>query len=186
VHPPFVKVFAAPGIDSHISEQGVFNSGAGLDPHAPTTKTPPYDWSNESPSQGYETEHLVGNFGATKAPTAKSIAVRRRGFSPFGGFFPGKNISLSYQHPGGIADINPGASSLIAGGPSSASSLVRLNGGKINRGMKLPILPQQIVRGGVAGMPSGGGSHEPLVAPLMPKVAGWPTIFSFTKVVAKR
>jgi len=177
--PPFVKVFAAPGIDSHTSETGVFNSGAGFDPNAPTLKTPPWDWTNEAPTQSYGTENLVGNFGATKAPDAQSLKVRRRGLAPFGGFFPGKRASLAYQHPGGIADMNPGASSRIAGGPGAASSFCRLSNPSKDRGLKLPVLPNQVAPGLPAPIPTGGGSHEPLAAPLMPRVPGWPTIFSF-------
>jgi hypothetical protein len=176
---PFVKVFAAPGIDSHTDEQGVFNSGAGFDPKAPTLKTPPYDWYNEAPTQHYETENFVGNFAATKAPDVKSLAIRKRGISPWEGFFPGKRQSVIYQHPGGIADMNPGADSRIAGGPGSASSFCRLHGVRDNRGMKLPVLPQEVSRGGKAPIPTGGGGHEPLAAPMKPKIAGWPTIFSF-------
>jgi hypothetical protein len=178
VNEPFVKVFAAPGIDSHPSEQGVFNSGAGFDPTATTSKTPPYDWGNEAPSQNYETENLVGGFDATKAPTAHALGVRRRGVSPWGGHFPGKQAAMTFQHPGGIADMNPGASARIAGGPGQASSMVRLHGVRSNRGMKLPVLPQEVTRGGSLPIPVGGGSHDPLVAPLMPKVPGWPSIFN--------
>jgi len=51
---------------------------------------------------------------------------------------------------------------------------------KGNRGAKLPVLPIPLPRGGVTPLPTGGGSHEPLVAPLQPKISGWPTIFSFS------
>ncbi|SRR6266849_207228 len=182
--PSFVKVFAAPGIDSHPTEQGVFNSGAGFDPVAPTLKTPPYDWLNEAPSQGYETENLIGNFGATKAKTIKNIAIRRRGISPWGGFFHGGRQALAMQHPGGITDHNAGCSSIIAGGPGAASTFARIHGGRSQRGMKLPILPQEVKRGGAQAFPLGGGSHEPLVAPLTPKVPGFVSIFQFRKVKA--
>lgn len=182
---PFVKVYAAPGIDSHPQEFGVYNSGAGRAPETTTLKTPPYDWFNEAPSQGYHTENLIGNFDATKAPHANQMAVRKRGVSPWGGFFPGKRIALAYQHPGGIADMNPGASSRISGGPGAASSLVRTHGVRNNRGMKLPVLPPSVTRGGSAPVPSGGGSHEPLTAPILPKIPGWPSIFKVTKQVAK-
>lgn len=176
---PFVKVFGSPGIDSHTDEVGLFNSGAGLSPHTGTAKASPWDWWNEAPTQHYETENLIGNFSATKAPNAKSIAVRKRGLSPWEGFFPGKRASVIYQHPGGIADMNPGADSRIAGGPGAASSFCRMHGVRDNRGMKLPVLPQEITRGGLAPMPTGGGGHDSLSAPLKPKVPGWPTIFSF-------
>lgn len=183
---PFVKVFAAPGIDSHPDEQGVFNSGAGFDPQAPTAKTQPWDWYNEAPTQHYETENFVGNFGATKAPDASKLKIRKRGLSPWGGFGPGMRASLTYQHPGGIADMNPGADRLIAGGPGAASSFCRLHGVRDNRGMKLPVLPQEVNRGGLAPVPSGGGGHDPLAAPLRPKIPGWPTIFAFrSKSVAQ-
>lgn len=176
---PFVKVFAAPGIDSQTGEFGVLASGAGHRPDAPTFKASPYDWYNEAPTQHYETENLVGNFPATKAPPANSMAIRRRGFTPWGGFFPGKRAAVSHQHPGGIADMNPGASSQIAGGPGAASSFCRLHGVRDNRGMKLPVLPQEVTRGGLANIPTGGGSHDPLVAPMKPRIPGWPTIFAF-------
>ncbi len=114
----------------------------------------------------------------------KSIAVRKRGASPFGGFFQGKD-ALIYQHPGGLADMNPGADSKIAGGIGQASSFCRVNINNPDRAMKLPVKPSQITRGGPAKIPTGGGSHEPLVAPMMPKVPGWPTIFSFKTAVNK-
>lgn len=174
---PFVKIYAAPGIDSHPSEQGVFNSGAGFDPQSPSMKTPPYDWGNEVPEQGYQTGQLIGNFPATKVDPINTKATRKRGVSPWGGFFPGKRASLIYQHPGGNADMNPGASAQIAGGKGQASSFVRSHGARANRGMKLPVLPQTVTRGGRAGIPTGGGSHDPLTAPLIPKVPGWPSIF---------
>jgi hypothetical protein len=182
---PFVKVFAAPGIDSHPSEVGVFASGAGREPETSTFKSAPYDWFNEAPSQGYHTENLIGGFDATKAPPATSMSIRKRGVSPWGGFFPGKRAALIYQHPGGIADMNPGASSRIAGGPGQASSLVRTHGVRNNRGMKLPVLPATVTRGGSAPVPSGGGSHEPLTAPILPKVPGWPSIFKVSMKVNK-
>jgi hypothetical protein len=177
VAPSFVKVYAAPGIDSHPTEQGLFASGAGFDPIALPAKTHPYDWLNESPSQSYATENLIGNFDATKAQPAKSMSIRKRGVSPWGGFFPGRRAALTFQHPGGIADMNPGCSAIIAGGSGQGSSMVRLHGVRNNRGMKLPVLPQEVTRGGTAPTPSGGGSHEPLTAPLIPKVPGWPSIF---------
>lgn len=173
---PFVKVYAAPGIDSHPTEQGVFNSGAGFDPTANTAKTPPYDWLNEAPSQGYATENLVAGFNATKGKPANSMSIRKRGVSPWGGNFPGKT-SLAYQHPGGITDHNAGAAATIAGGAGQASSFVRLHGVRGNRGMKLPVTPQEVTRGTAAPFPTGGGSHEPLTAPMVPKVPGWPSIF---------
>lgn len=182
---PFVKVFAAPGIDSHPAEVGVFNSGAAFDPGAPTLKTPPYDWGNEAPSQDLDTEHLVGGYVATKAPVAASLKIRRRGLSPWGGAY----LSVhGQQHPGGITDLNPGSGSVIAGGVGQASSFCRINAKNAanNRRMKLPVLPQTAVRAGVSAFPTGGGSHEPLVAPMMPKVPGWPTIFGFTSGVLNK
>jgi hypothetical protein len=180
---PFVKVFAAPGIDSDPRETGVFNSGAAFDPNAQTLKTPPYDWLNEAPEQGYETGQLVGNGsnGATKGKPANSISVRRRGISPWGGFFHGGRNALAMQHPGGIVDTNTGASSLIAGGPGQASTFARVHGGRSNRGMKLPVLPQETKRGGQIAFPAGGGSHEPLVSPLQPNVPGFVSIFMFRR-----
>jgi hypothetical protein len=175
VPPPFVKVFAAPGIDSHPDEVGVYASGAGRD--AGAFKVAPYDWLNESPEQGYATGQLISGYEATKAPPINSISIRRRGISPWGGFFPGKKSAIIYQHPGGIADMNPGASSTIAGGPGAASSMCRISGVRNNRGMKLPVLPQEVTRGGNQPFPAGGGSHEPLTAPMIPKVPGWPSIF---------
>lgn len=174
------KQFAAPGIDSGPEEFGVFNSGAGRHPDTATLKASPTDWANEAASMGFETEHFVGNYPATKAPGASSLQIRRRGKAPFGGFFPGARNKEAYQHPGGNVDHNAGADHLIAGGPGQASSFVRVNKTtKPNRGMKLPVMPETIVRGGLATLPAGGGSHEPLVAPLQPKVAGWSSIFSF-------
>jgi hypothetical protein len=175
--PSFVKVFAAPGIDSAPEEFGVRSSGAAFDPGTAPPQTSPYDWLNESPSQSYQTEEFIAGYPATRAKPANQIAVRKRGVSPWGGFFPGKRAALARQHPGGIADMDPGASSHIAGGKGAASSMVRLHGVRNNRGMKLPVLPQEVTRGGLAPVPSGGGSHEPLTAPMIPKVPGWPSIF---------
>ena len=178
--PSFVKVFAAPGIDSHISEQGVFNSGAGLAPDHATLKTPPYDWGNEVETYDHNTGRLVGNFAATQAPNAASMKIRKRGISPWGGNSTHQR-GISHMHPGGIADMNPGADSRIAGGSGAASSMCRVNRVTDNsRGMKLPVLPQETARGGAGNVPAGGGGHDSLAAPLKPKVPGWPTIFSFT------
>lgn len=175
------KLFAAPGIDSGVEEYGVFASGAGRAPHTATTKASPTDWGNEAPTQSYETENFVSGYPETKAPSANSLQVRRRGKAPFGGFFAGARASLAYQHPGGITDHNAGADHLIAGGPGAASTFCRVNvlPRKKGQGMKLPVLPTQVVRGGLAGIPSGGGGHEPLAAPLQPKISGWKGIFSF-------
>jgi hypothetical protein len=185
---PFVKVYAAPGIDSDTYEYGVFNSGAAFDPQAPTYKTPPYDWLNEAPEQGYKPGKLIGDGdkGATISKPANQMSIRKRGVSPWGGFYPGQAEALAFQHPGGIADMNPGASRLIAGGVGQASSMVRVHGVRNNRGMKLPVLPQEVTRGGIAPLPSGGGSHEPLTAPLLSKVPTWPSIFKVTIKAAKK
>jgi hypothetical protein len=177
--PSFVKVYAAPGIDSHPSEHGPFNSGAGFDPFTPTLKTPPFDWFNEAPSMGKATERLVGNFPSTQAKGADSLKLRKRGHSPWSGYIGGGREALAMQHPGGIVDTNTGASSLIAGGPGAPSTLVRLHGGRSQRGMKLPVLPQEVKRGGATSFPVGGGSHEPLTAPFRPKVPGFASIFAF-------
>lgn len=178
---PFVKVFGAPGIDSHPSEVGVYNSGAGLHPNTETYKTAPYDWLNESPEQGYEHGEFIGSGsqGVTKTKQANSLQIRKRGISPWGGFFHGGRASLAMQHPGGIVDTNTGASSMIAGGAGQASSFVRLHGGRDDRGMKLPVLPQETKRSGIAPFPAGGGTHDPLAAPLQSKVPGFPSIFMF-------
>jgi hypothetical protein len=179
---PFVKVFATPGIDSDPSEQGVFNSGAGLHPHTQTLKTKPYDWLNESREQGYGAGFLVGagdTNSQTKSKQANQLSVRRRGIAPWGGFFKGGRAHSAMQHRGGIVDSNTGASGLIAGGPGQASTLVRVQGGRVDRNMKLPVLPTQTKRGGVAPMPQGGGSHDPLTAPLKSNVPGFPSIFMF-------
>jgi hypothetical protein len=182
------KMFAAPGIDSGVDEYGVFNSGAALHPNAPTKKAAPTDWSNESPTVGYATSRLVGNYADTQAPDASSLKIRRRGLAPFGGFFSGPRSGLAYQHPGGIVDHNAGADHLIAGGPGQASTFCRVNGGKKNNaGMKLPILPSTITRGGPSVMPAGGGFDGTLAPPLQNKVNGWQSIFAFrgTGAVAK-
>ena len=178
---PFVKVYATPGIDSGTNEQGVFNSGAGLHPNTDTLKTPPYDWRNEAPEQGYSSGELigVGSNGATRSKPAHSMSVRRRGISPWGGFFKGGRHTLSTQHIGGNVDHNAGASSLIAGGPGAASSFARVHGGRSDRGMKLPILPQETKRAGVAAFPAGGNGHDGIAAPLRPNVPGFPSIFMF-------
>lgn len=178
--PSFVKTYASPGIDSGPAEFGIFVSGAAQHPITRTFKVNPWDWFNESASQGYSTEKLVGGFSATQAPTVDTLKIRRRGVSPFGGMFMQHPHSL--QHPGGIADLNPGADYRIAGGKGQASSMVRVSAptdAMPNRGMKLPTLPRGASRGGVANIPTGGTFDSSPAVPLMPKIAGWPTIFSF-------
>lgn len=179
---PFVKVFASPGIDSTPNEQGVFSSGAGLRPDTPTFKVNPWDWGNDAPSQGNDTEHLVGGVAATKAPNAKSMAIRRRGVSPWGG----SALTMhphAQQHAGGIQDLNPGADYKISGGKGQASSFCRVEQKRdfkaVNAGMKLPVLAQEITRGGAAPIPTGGTFDGSPAAPVMPRITGWPTIFSF-------
>lgn len=177
----FVKVFASPGIDSDISEVGLFNSGATFRPEdaRKAAKASPHDWGNEAPSQAHKTENLVGGFDATKSKDPRSLRVRNRGISPFGGTFPGAHLA-SHQHPGGIVDMNPGAGSMIAGGTGAASSLVRISRvGDDTRGMKLPVLPKQVTRGGKAMFPQGGGGHDAVAAPIAPKMPGFASIFSF-------
>lgn len=184
---PFIKVFAAPGVDSSVNETGIFNSGAGLHPATQTLKTPPYDWLNEAPEQGYASGFLIGNGAgksATKSKPAHALSVRKRGVSPWGGFFAGGRAALAMQHPGGIVDTNTGASSMIAGGAGQASTFVRVQqvgdrNGRKTRGMKLPVLPTQTKRGGVSPFPAGGGSHDAMAAPLQPNVPGFPSIFMF-------
>jgi hypothetical protein len=182
----FVKVFASPGIDSTPGEFGVIASGAAFPPVAGTYKTPPWDWANDAPEQGNEPGRLVGNFSATTAPVAADLKVRRRGLSPFGGSFQSPGNPHSQQHTGGIVDMNPGASFLIAGGPGAASSMVRLQSKikKPNLGMKLPVLSNAVQRGGVVPLPAGGSADAGLAAPLMPKLTGWPTIFAFRNPAA--
>ena len=177
--PSFVKTFAAPGIDSKPTEFGILASGAGQHPTVPTFKVNPWDWYNESASQGYSTERLVGNFPATQAPTMDKMKIRRRGVDPWGGTFAMHPHSL--QHPGGITDMNPGADYMIAGGRGAASSMVRLSirNANVSQGMKLPVLPPGATRAGLAPMPTGGNFDGSPATPLLPTVAGWPTIFSF-------
>jgi hypothetical protein len=178
---PIVKMYASPGIDSVPQEVGVFASGAGFRPDSPTFKAKPYDWANESRDQGYATGRLIGNFAATQAKNANRLKIRRRGKAPFGGTFIPPGNPHSQQHIGGITDMNPGASHLIAGGPGAASTFVRMNTSKekTNRGAKLPVMPNRVTRGGVLPLPTGGGFDAALAAPLTSKVSGWPTIFSF-------
>lgn len=181
--PTHYKVFAAPGIDSPASEFGVFNSGAGRAPNTETGKVEPYDWRNDNPTLDSDDNRMVGNFGATASGGANRLAIRRRGLAPFGGFVSGGNRHLvAMQHSGGIVDHNAGADHFIAGGPGAASTFCRVNivSPKTNRGAKLPVLPPMPSRGGVQAIPGGGGSHEPLTAPLQPKISGWPTIFNFS------
>lgn len=181
---PFVKMFAAPGIDSHPAEHGCFNSGAGFDPSAPTMKTPPYDWGNESPTQNHGTGCLIGNFEATRSPDATSLKIRRRGIDPWGGPPPTTGgANLGNTHPGGITDMNPGSASTIAGGTGHAPTMCHVNLKKTSftRGMKLPVMPSQAMTGGRNSLPSGGGFGGSLAAPIRPSIPGWTTIFSFSK-----
>lgn len=180
--PMVYKMFASPGIDSPVEEFGVYNSGAGRAPDTETGKASPTDWLNDNPTLDSDNNLFVAGFTGTRSGGAANLAIRRRGLAPFGGFFPGRRMDISHQHSGGIVDHNAGADRLIAGGAGEASMFCRVNVGsqKVNRGAKLPILPLQLPRAGVSPLPSGGGSHEPLTAPLQPKISGWPTIFSFT------
>ena len=177
--PGFVKTFASPGIDSVPDETGVFASGAGLRPDSKTFKIYPWDWYNESSSQGHSTEKLIGGFSITQAPTMDKMKVRRRGVDPFGGLFV--QHPHSEQHPGGIVDMNPGADYKVAGGKGQASSMVRLNvsPSRPNVGMKLPVLPAGATRGGLAPIPTGGTFDGSPAVPVKPRISGWPTIFSF-------
>jgi len=181
--PTVFKMFASPGIDSPVEEFGVYNSGAGRAPSTETGKLEPTDWKNDNPSLDSDTNKFIGNFGGTESGGADRIAVRRRGLAPFGGFFQGGNRHLiAMQHSGGIVDHNAGADHFIAGGPGAASAFCRVNVGskKTNRGAQLPVMPPVLPRAGLEPIPTGGGSHEPLTAPLKPRIAGWPTIFSFS------
>lgn len=168
------KKFASPGIDSSPDEQGVFNSGAGMGPNVKTAKSGanPYDWNGRNPYSALQSGRLIGNFPATQAPPASSLRIRRRGISPFGGAADRFKSGAIREKAGGIVDMNPGAGSLIAGGPGAAASMVRVNGArKVNEGMKLPVLPMAVTRGGTAVMPAGGGvlGFGP-AAPLVPKL----------------
>lgn len=172
-----VKVFAAPGIDSSVEEQGIRSSGAGFHPAAIPSKATPYDWFSIAPEQLNDTGRLIGNYDATKAPTPDSLRIRRRGITPFPSFPQGRNPNV-HANVGGSIDTNAGADSHIAGGRGQAASMVRVNGAKkANEGMKLPILPKQILRGNAVGVPAGGamlGTGSP--APIQPKMFGFPSI----------
>ena len=176
-----MKRFAAPGIDSGTLNQGVYNSGAGLSLDSPQVLNPsyaPYDWSSRNPLVSEQTGNLIGGFDATKAPTAADIRTRRRGLTPWGGSFDNYGSGRNVQKSGGIVDMNTGADLRIAGGKGQASSFVRVSGPKkADEGMKLPVLPKQIVRGGVMATPTGGGvMGTGAPAPIQPKVYGFPAI----------
>lgn len=175
-----MKAFASPGIDSNPDEHGVYNSGAGLRPDTPVSKTHalPPDWGSNNPLIDHVTSNLIGGFDATAAPDASTIRVRRRGVSPFGGSFDRFGSGINANKSGGTSDMNTGASGLIAGGKGQASSFVRVQGPKKqDEGMKLPVLPKQVIRGGVTATPSGGGvMGTGAPAPIQPKVYGFPSI----------
>lgn len=177
---PFVRHYAAPGIDSNLEEFGIRSSGAGLHPETVTLKSAPYDWGGINPTAHYDVSELVNGYLETKAPSADRIRVRVRGIDPFGGFFPGKHPNVNYK-AGGVADTNTGLSSMIAGGPGQASSLVRVGKVLPTQGMKLPVLPAEARRGGAMKMPAGGSTTGEAPAPFTPKVAGFPGIFGFIK-----
>lgn len=182
VRPTVFKMFASPGIDSPVTDFGVFGSGAGRAPDTETTKASPTDWKNDNPTLDSDDNQFIGNY-STPSGGANKLGIRRRGLAPFGGHFAGGNRHfIAMQHSGGIVDHNAGADHLIAGGPGAASTFCRVNVGskKGNRGAQLPVLPPIAGRGGLQPLPTGGGSHEPLTAPLQPKISGWPTIFSFS------
>lgn len=180
---PIVKMYASPGIDSVPQEVGVFSSGAGMRPDAPTFKAQPYDWKNDGTNQGHTSGRLIGNFSATQAKTADQLKIRRRGVSPFGGQYKSPGNPHSMKHSGGSFDMNPGSSHLIAGGPGQASTFVRTQTKqtKPDRGMKLPVLSHAVTRGGLVPIPTGGGFDAALSAPLASTITGWPTIFAFRK-----
>lgn len=176
-----MKRFAAPGIDTGLMDQGVFNSGAGFAPDAPQVLNPSYaplDWASNNPTIDHATENLIGNFDATKAPDASTIRTRRRGISPWGGAYDNYGYGTNRQKSGGIVDLNLGADNRVAGGKGQASSFVRVSGPKKpDEGMKLPVLPKQVVRGGPMASPTGGGvMGTGAPAPVQPKVYGFPSI----------
>lgn len=173
--------FASPGIDAGTFDQGAYKSGAGLSLDSPQVQTPnfaPSDWSSRNPLIGDQTGNLIGNFDATRAPDAKSIRVRRRGVTPWGGSFDNYGTGMNVQKSGGIVDLNTGADMRIAGGKGQASSFVRVAGPKKpDEGMKLPVLPKQVTRGGIMATPTGGGvMGTGAPAPIQPKVYGFPAI----------
>ncbi|HTD18620.1 MAG TPA: hypothetical protein VK667_03720 [Ktedonobacteraceae bacterium] len=176
---PFTRQFAAPGIDSDISDYGIYSSGAGFHPEETTTKTSPYDWTNENPTFGHKTAELVNGYSATRAQTIDQARVRIRGICPWGGKLPNRK-EYAY-HPGGSVDVNAGAGSMIAGGRGSASSMVRVQKASPTRGMKLPVLPDEMRRGGPSPMPIGGSADTSPAPPFAPKVSGMPSIFGFLK-----
>lgn len=179
-----MKVFACPGIDSDVSEYGVFNSDAGrAGGRGFKQKGVPSDWSSRNPVWGLATGRLVGNYAATQSPNVKSLRIRRRGVSPWGGY-PHHILKSRYKNDnadsmlnvGGSVDMNPGCSSLIAGGSGAASSMVRTQSKeKRDRGMKLPVLPATLHRKGNASTPMGGTSNAPS-APITPRLMGLPSI----------
>lgn len=174
---PLVKVFAAPGIDSHPSEQGVFNSGSGFGPQAPTAKTGPHDWASISREQTNETGELIAGFPQSKAPTAASLKIRKRGISPFTGNF--KTAVPTVQKRGGIADMNPGAGNKIAGGKAAGSSLVRTKF-RDNKQNTRPVYTQPPAqrRGLQVPLPTGGSHTTSGQVPVLP-TTGAASIFGF-------
>ncbi len=173
--------FAAPGVDTGTFDQGAYKSGAGLpleSPQVQNPNSPPWDWGSNNPLIDHATSNLVGNFDATKTPNASTIRIRRRGITPWGGSFDNYGVGRNAQKSGGIVDTNTGADIRISGGKGQASSFVRVNGPrKSDEGMKLPVLPKQVVRGGVVLTPTGGGiMGTGAPAPIQPKVYGFPSI----------
>src|SRR5713101_1335838 len=146
INPPF-KRYAAPGIDSTIKEQGVVSSAAGsafVVNEGQPFKSSPGDWISFGAQQDHATEELIKGFNATEALKADDLKTRKRGVSPWGGKFVTAVPTITKR--GGIADMNPGAGSYIAGGASAASRFVRIKTMQPDRGMKLPILPQETKR----------------------------------------
>lgn len=174
--PVFTKRYASPGIDD-AGDFGVLSSGAGLLPGDITgiQKASPSDWSALNPDIGLSTGRLIGNNAGTQATPINETRSRKRGISPFGGYFPTGGPQRTIK-VGGIADLNTGADSLIAGGKAQASSMVRFNGRNV-KAMRLPVIPMQVTRGGIAKTPSGGQSpgFGPAV-PTLPQLKQFPSI----------
>lgn len=194
VAPDFLP--ASPGVDG-FHNWGPFASGASTSGFASVTKAGrvPSDWASNDPNWGHPGGGGVGSiFPSVKG--AKAIRNRKRGISPFEGFFSsvsgrsgkvnvesGSGLKAdSVMKPGGIVDLNPGADNAIAGGvmgAGQASTLVRLHGVRGDRNMRLPVMPPAAARSGEPMNPAGGAQDAGPMAPLMPQVAGMPSIFGF-------
>lgn len=187
---------ASPGMDGE-HNFGPLQSGASTGGSLgvrTVASTAPSDAGSLNTNWGHNGGGGVGSVFPHSKP-ASAARNRKRGISPWGGFFTsvsGRKANLStnsgsgvrsdaVMKPGGTADLNPGADNSIAGGilgATQASTMVRLNGGRGNRNMRLPVMPDAAQPSKVRMTPGGAGPDGGIAAPLIPQIPGFPGIFN--------